>query len=201
MIVRPYAPGDDAALYDICLRTGDNGGDASHLYADPRVLGEIFVGPYLRFEPSLAFVVDDGAVAGYVLGARDTTEFSKSCEREWWPPLRERYPREAFPDGTPDARCVALIHEPRRADPSVVDEYPAHLHIDMLPRVQGHGMGRALMERLLTALHDAGAPGVHLGVGAANTRAIGFYERMGFATLETSDRGRLMARRTGAAAG
>ncbi|WP_035812931.1 GNAT family N-acetyltransferase [Jiangella gansuensis] len=196
MIIRPYAPGDDAALYDICLRTGDNGGDASHLFTDPRLLGEIFVGPYLRFEPSLAFVVDDGAAAGYVLGARHTPSFEEACEQEWWPPLRRRYPRDSFPAGTRDAHYVEIIHERRNADPAIIDEYPAHLHIDMLPRAQGHGMGRALMERLLAALRDAGAPGVHLGVGAANVRAIGFYERMGFATLRASENGRVMARAT-----
>ncbi|TDD65630.1 GNAT family N-acetyltransferase [Jiangella aurantiaca] len=204
MIIRPYEPGDTDALYDICLRTGDNGDDATGQFADPRLLGEIFVGPYLRYEPELAFVIDDGAPAGYVLGApagyvlgaRDTVEFERVCEREWWPPLREKYPPGSFPAGTRDAHYVRLLHESRTVDPAVVAEYPAHLHIDLLPRAQGHGMGRALMKRLLAALREAGAPGVHLGVGAANTRAIAFYERMGFRTLRQSPGGRTMGRPT-----
>ncbi|SDU41064.1 GNAT family N-acetyltransferase [Jiangella alkaliphila] len=196
MIIRPYEPADTDALYDICLRTGDNGGDATALFADPRLIGELFVGPYVRYEPSLAFVVDDGAPAGYVLGARDTVTFEQRCEREWWPPLREKYPPGSFPDGTRDAYYVERLHESRTADPAIVAEYPAHLHIDLLPRTQGRGMGRALMERLLAALHEAGAPAVHLGVGAANTRAIAFYERMGFATLRQSPNGRTMGRPT-----
>jgi ribosomal protein S18 acetylase RimI-like enzyme len=196
VIIRPYAPGDEDALYDICLRTGDNGGDATGQFADPRLLGEIFVGPYLRFEPSLAFVADDGEPAGYVLGARDTTAFERACEREWWPPLRSTYAPDSFPAGTPDARYVALLHEPHAADPAIVAEYPAHLHIDLLPRTQGRGMGRALMERLLAALHEAGAPAVQLGVGAKNARAIAFYEHLGFTTLRESPGGRTMGRPT-----
>lgn len=196
MIIRPYEPGDTDALYDICLRTGDNGGDATGQFADPRLLGEIFVGPYLRYEPELAFVVDDGGPAGYVLGARDTAAFDRVCEREWWPPLRERYPPGAFPAGTRDAHYVERLHETRTADPAIVADHPAHLHIDLLPRAQGRGMGRALMERLLAALHAAGAPAVHLGVGAANTRAIAFYERLGFRTLRESPNGRTMGRPT-----
>lgn len=196
MKIRPYAPGDDDALYDICLRTGDNGGDATGLFTDPRLLGEIFVGPYLRFEPTLAFVVDDGAPAGYVLGARDTTAFSRECERSWWPPLRSKYPPGTFPAGSRDARFAALLHSPHAADPAIVAEHPAHLHIDLLPRTQGQGVGRALMERLLAALHEAGAPGVHLGVSAANTRAIAFYEHLGFTTVRETPGGRTMARPT-----
>ena len=62
-------------------------------------------------------------------------------------------------------------------------EYPAHLHIDLLPRLQGRGVGRRLVDTLLDALRRRGVPGVHLGVDAANTRAIGFYEHVGFAPI------------------
>lgn len=194
MIIRPYEPADTDALYDICLRTGDNGGDATSQFADPRLLGEIFVGPYLRYEPDLAFVIDDGAPAGYVLGVRDTPAFERVCEQEWWPPLRQKYPPGSFPAGTRDASYVERLHESHAANPAIVAEYPAHLHIDLLPRAQGQGMGRALMERLLAALQAAGAPAVHLGVGAGNTRAIAFYERLGFQTLYQSPNGRTMGR-------
>lgn len=199
MAIRPYAPGDDDALYDVCLRTGDSGEDATGKYADPRLMGEIFVGPYLRFEPELASVIDDDeGVAGYVLGARDTPSFEDACERDWWPPLRERYPLDAFPAGSPDTARVAQIHAGHRSSAEIVAEYPAHLHIDLLPRAQGRGLGRALIEHLLATLHEAGVPAVHLGVGANNQRAIGFYERLGFATLRESASDRQMGRSTGA---
>jgi len=49
--LRRYERRDEAAVYEVCLRTGDNGNDATQLYDDPRALGHIYVGPYLKLEP------------------------------------------------------------------------------------------------------------------------------------------------------
>ncbi len=196
MTVRRARPADGPALYDICLRTGAHGGDASDRHTDPRLIGEVYVGPYLALEPDLAFVVaDDDGVGGYVLGARDTVDFERRCERTWWPPLRDRYPLDRW-SGTAgtadvagaagtagDAGLVRLIHRPPAAEPDVVARYPSHLHVDLLPAWQGGGWGRRLLETLFGALADAGSPGVHLGVSRLNPRAVGFYRRMGFERL------------------
>ncbi|MPZ81317.1 MAG: GNAT family N-acetyltransferase [Actinophytocola sp.] len=165
------------------------------MYRDPDLLGAIYVGPYLRPAPTLAFVgVDEEGVAGYVLGVADTRPFETSCERSWWPMLRSSYPRSLFPPESPDGRLVDLIHQPPTADEDVVERYPAHLHIDLLPRLQGNGHGRRLLETLFDALRAAGAPGVHLGVGLANERAIGFYDRMGFTVVRRHPDSLVMAR-------
>jgi ribosomal protein S18 acetylase RimI-like enzyme len=193
--IRPFRPGDERVLYDICLRTGASGADASGTYLDPNLLGEVYVGPYLRLTPALALVAEDEhGVAGYVLGVADTRAFEKACEREWWPALRARYPLGAFPPNSPDDRLVRLIHGPPEASEDVVERYPAHLHIDLLPRLQGRGFGRRLLEALFANLLAAGAPAVHLGVGLANRRAIGFYERMGFAVVHSYADSQVMAR-------
>jgi ribosomal protein S18 acetylase RimI-like enzyme len=198
--IRNYQPGEERALYDICLLTGDSGEDASGLYQDPLLLGEVYVGPYLRFAPAHAWVgVDDVGVAGYVLGVPDTLAFEASCAQAWWPGLRARYPLSRFPPGSPDDRIVRLIHSPPKASPDVVERYPAHLHIDLLPRLQGQGEGRRLMTTLLDSLAAAGAPGVHLGVSKANQRAVGFYRRMGFNEVHTYTDSLVMARTLNAA--
>lgn len=193
MNVRPYRDGDNAALYEICLETTPDGAEA---FTDRRLPGEIYAGPYVEFEPGLAFVVEDeDDVSGYVLGARDTRSFEAVCETHWWPELRARYPLDAFPDD-PDARYVRALHHPHRAADDVVATYPSHLHIDLLPRTQGRGFGRVLIARLLNALAAAGSPGVHLGVGAYNTNAIGFYRHLGFDTLRESATALTMSRST-----
>jgi|SRR3954447_4211696 ribosomal protein S18 acetylase RimI-like enzyme len=194
--IRPYRPGDEPALYEICLRTGDSGADATGLYRDPDLLGAVYVGPYVRLAPTLAFVAeDDGGVAGYVLGTADTRAFELACEREWWPALRARYALGVFPANSPDDRIARLIHLPTEASEDVIERYPAHLHIDLLPRLQGRGVGRRLLETLFDAMRAGGVPAVHLGVGLANQRAIGFYERMGFTVVHRYTDSLVMARK------
>ena len=42
---------------------------------DPDALGRIYVGPYLKYEPDLALVLEDGeGVCGYCLGAMDSRQ-------------------------------------------------------------------------------------------------------------------------------
>jgi ribosomal protein S18 acetylase RimI-like enzyme len=185
--VRPYRPEDLDALYRVCLETGDAGGDATALHDDPDLLGHVYVGAYARFEPDLAFVLeDDRGVGGYVLGARDTAAFDARLEDEWWRPLRRRYPLPAT--GTEhDAFLVHLIHAPHRRRGPLLDTHPSHLHIDLVERCQGAGHGRRLMDALLDALRAAGSPGVHLGVSTRNERAIGFYRHLGFEELAADD--------------
>ncbi|MGB3444819.1 MAG: GNAT family N-acetyltransferase [Actinophytocola sp.] len=193
--IRTYQPDEEQVLYDICLLTGDSGNDATGQYLDPRLLGEVYVGPYLRFPAALALVgTDEDGVAGYVLGVQDTVAFERWCEREWWPSLRSRYPLGAFPPESADERIVRLIHSPPTAPPDVVERYPAHLHIDLLPRLQGQGDGRRLLTALLDDLAAIGVPGIHLGVARANERAIGFYRRMGFTEVQSFAHSLVMAR-------
>ncbi|GII97820.1 acetyltransferase (GNAT) family protein [Sediminihabitans luteus] len=185
---RTHDPREVDRLYEICLRTGADGDDATGTFADPRLLGEVYLGAYLALEPDLAFVLVDAddVPVGYVVGTADTASFEDRLEREWWPPLRERYGPDAFPDGSPDAGLVRQIHSPWRTAQPWLAEHPAHLHVDLLPQAQGGGAGRRLLETLFGALRERGVPGVHLGVSATNLRAIGFYEHLGFARLEPS---------------
>ncbi|MDO5737049.1 MAG: GNAT family N-acetyltransferase [Propionibacteriaceae bacterium] len=175
-----------ARLYEICLRTGADGDDAQDLYEDPRLLGEVYLGAYLRFEPDLAFVIEDaaGAVLGYVVGARDTVGFEELLEESWWPPLRQRYPLGSFAPDSHDEALVRRIHTSGRTAPCVTEKYPAHLHVDLLPEAQGGGNGRALLDTFFEALRARSVRGVHLGVSPSNTRAIGFYRHLGFTELE-----------------
>lgn len=177
--IRPYRSSDLDALYDICLRTAAAGADATGQVEDPRLFGELFVAPYAVLEPVHAFVLDDGGGAvGYAVGALDTDDFEARCEREWWPPLRARHPLGT--DGTRlDDLLIHLMHHRSAADRDLVAAYPSHLHIDLLPEVQGAGWGRRLMATLFDALRRDGSPGVHWGVSTRNERAIAFYRHLG----------------------
>jgi ribosomal protein S18 acetylase RimI-like enzyme len=182
--VRPFAPGDIDACYEICLRTGDHGRDASALYTDLRLIGEIWVGPYLERWPQHAFVVaDETAIGGYIVGAPDTVEHERWLQQEWLPALRLRYPIDAFPAGTADAECVRLLYDPPATPEQLTSEWPAHLHIDLIPSMQGRGHGRALLNAFFASLRSANVPAVHVGVSPQNPGAVAFYQRLGFRDL------------------
>lgn len=177
--IRPFHPNDLDALYEICLRTGAAGRDATDLVDDPRLFGELFAAPYGVFEQEHAFVLDDcGRAVGYVLGALDTTGFEARCEADWWPALRERHPLR--PDGARlDDLLIHLIHHRSVPPAEVLGPYPSHLHIDLLAGAQAGGWGRRMMATLLDSLRADGSPGVHWGVSSGNTRAISFYRHLG----------------------
>ena len=190
--IRLFRPGDLDALYDIALKTGDSGKDASALHDDPKLIGHIYAAPYARLEPASAFVAeDDEGVAGYIVGAADTRAFDTRLEAEWWPALRAQYddPAPRPPASwSADERRQYVIHHPYKTPERIVARYPAHLHINLLPRLQGRDIGRRLVGSFLDAMQQAGACGVHLGCGAANLRALRFYERYGFSEIERAPR-------------
>ncbi|MCM2425209.1 GNAT family N-acetyltransferase [Streptomyces sp. RKAG337] len=193
-MIRPYRPADLPALYDICVRTGQEGEDARPYYPDHDLLGTIFAAPYARLEPELTFVVDDGqgTAVGYILGTADTAAFVKRFRGEWLPEVADRYPALTGPvPTTPHETMVDLLHRPERMLVPELAPYPAHLHIDLLPEHQGAGHGRALMETFLGALAAAGVGSVHLGMATANVRARYFYDRMGFHEIAVPDPGPL----------
>ena len=183
--IRPFRPGDEAALADICLRTADLGGDATGLLDDDRLWAEVFVLPYVARHPDLTFVVetDDGRVAGYIVGAPDTDDFERWFRTEWWPRVAAGWPLPAAERTRQDGLLRYAYGRGAEPDPYQSDGYPAHLHIDLLPELQGEGWGRRLIQTLAEALRERGVAGVHLVAGAENAGAVAFYPRVGFVPL------------------
>jgi ribosomal protein S18 acetylase RimI-like enzyme len=186
-VIRPARPGDEPGAYHVCLKTGDFGRDAEALYAeDPDALGRVFVGPYLEFEPKLSLILEDaGGICGYALAAFDSARFYARYDAQWRPGLCQRFPepRGESSAWTPVQRVHHSYHHPDFYCPEPYDWYPSHLHIDLLPRAQGRGYGRQMIERIMDALAQRGSAGAHLGVSELNTRAFRFYQHLGFQEL------------------
>ena len=82
---------------------------------------------------------EDEEVLGYVLFADDTRAFEDALERDWFPPLRAKYPK--FTDDAltslptydkaqlseSDKRYISLLHAPGKAPDACVAFSPAHL--------------------------------------------------------------------------
>jgi ribosomal protein S18 acetylase RimI-like enzyme len=182
--IRPFQHFDLPGIYRVCLSTGDSGKDATLLYRNPELLPHIYAGPYPIADPGLTFVaVDDQGVLGYIVATADTLEFETWLEQNWWPHLRAQYSRRlaADPrDGTEDWLRVSHLHEMKPTPDKVYERYPAHLHIDILPRGQRADLGRRLVHSLLEALRARRVRGLHLGVGSGNPGAFAFFTAVGF---------------------
>ena len=185
--IRFAQSGDLAGAYHVCLKTGNYGQDGEPFYrADPDALARIFVGPYFAFAPELSLVLEDPeGICGYAFGAFDSRDFYAQYEAKWRPELCARFPE---PQGDPSQwsrvqQVHSWYHHPDYFCPEPYEAYPSHLHIDLLPRVQGRGYGRRMMEQVIDILRRQGSPGAHLGVSMVNIPAFGFYQRLGFHEL------------------
>ncbi|MCG7389401.1 GNAT family N-acetyltransferase [Pantoea sp. ACRSB] len=186
-VIRPATPADYPALYRICLETADAGGDARALYSDPDYPGQRFAVPYARFAPDFAFVLEiAGEVMGYVVAAPDTRAFEAQLQAEWWPLWQEKY-RQRTASAPLDNKVLDAIRQPDSAAEALVAQWPAHLHINLLPAAQKGGWGRKMIEHELEALRAAGVSGVHLGVSLQNEQVCAFYQRMGFTPIMRSN--------------
>ena len=182
-VIRNARPEDRDAIIDICLKTADKGRDGSHCFSRPDYPALLWALPYFTLEPEHALVLSDGEkVVGYAVGTADTAGFARRLEQDWWPKIRrDLADREAV---TPDDRYVFdYVQDPESIPSAIAENYPAHLHINLLSEAQGGGRGTRLLEALLALLAQAGATGVHLGVNHGNEAVTAFYRKLGFAEI------------------
>jgi ribosomal protein S18 acetylase RimI-like enzyme len=195
--LRMARAGDMHALSQVCLQTGDAGSDATHLYVDdPEALARVYVQPYVHYSlgdnaTTIALVAEDSiGVCGYALSAPDSIDFYRRYQHEWAAELQRKFsdPEPSRSEQwTPAEKMHHVYHHPECfIPPGAESNYLAHLHIDLLPRCQGRGLGQAMMNKLLQAIARTGAKGVHLGMHPDNARAKGFYHKLGFRELHRS---------------
>ncbi len=207
-VIREAHLSDAPYLNEICLKTGFSGTSAENMFYDVNMIGHYYASNYLYFERDCCFVVEEADTnsekpktieqrvpQGYILGCTNSDSFNEWMENEWLPPLRKRYalPYEGKTDF--ENRIIKLFHNVHeRSKKDWAKDFPAHLHIDILPSLQGKGCGKALMHVFLNRLKEKKVSGVHLGVGSSNEKAIAFYTAMGFFVLEHIDSGLILGK-------
>ena len=186
--IRSYQSGDRDAVYDICLKTGDSGKDGSHQFTDPLALGHIYAGPYMEYEPQSVFILNNGKnLSGYIMGTMDSKAFYDWMYNEWFQLLRNTYSQ---PSGDPSRwsrteKTINIFFT--EMNKKLFEEFPAHLHIDLLPIAQGKGQGKLMMDHYISHLVNNDIKGVHLELSITNIRAFNFYKRYGMSELERDD--------------
>lgn len=189
MRISDYRETDLPYLYEICLKTGDNGRDATDLFNDPYVLGQFYAAPYAWFEPDCVLILEgehQGLTRplGYILGTSDTAAYTDWFNRRWRPAAKALY-QGAEGNKSPTEAAIRELFSRTLLLPPWAAEYPGHIHIDLLPEAQGGGWGRKLMDVLSERFIQKGCRGFHLGVSGANEGGIAFYRRYGMRELST----------------
>ena len=115
----------------------------------------------------------------------DTARFVRWFNVDWHPGLKALAEAAGAPRSGAEADLLRTVQRPLTV-PSWAREYPAHLHIDLMPVAQGQGWGRRMMRAWMAWAADRGATGVHLGVARANQRAVEFYRRLGLRALKAA---------------
>lgn len=139
----------------------------------------------MDLEPKSLFVaVVDGALAGYLTGCLDNHAFPSESNRIDHAIRRYRIyfrlkPAAFLARAMSDLAVAAVRRKPTAGD---FDDprWPAHLHINVIPEVRGTGVAAVLMDRWFDRLKESGSPGCHLQTLVENSRAVSFFERMGF---------------------
>ncbi|KNC49907.1 histone acetyltransferase [Thecamonas trahens ATCC 50062] len=198
-VIRTARPADVDACYLVCLETGNYGDDGTEFYLDdPLILGHRYTGPYLEFDETAYVLEDEAGVCGYTLGVLDSNSFWARYLAEWVPKIVASLPAGIAESHAPGGALATPVEgEPRSHElyrhflnpptayefASFVDEYPSHLHIDIIARGQSQGQGTRLIKTLLSDLRARGSTGVHLEMAITNDAAYGFYRKLGFVEL------------------
>ena len=129
---------------------------------------------YIEKEPENCFVlVDDDKAVGYIICSENYDKYKEIFDREYLP-LTESLGEENY-----KWACESTILQNKYKK-----DYPAHLHIDILPEYQRQGWGGKLLIALFEHLRTKNIKGVMLTAGTENVNAGKFYSKYGFKQLE-----------------
>lgn len=185
-LIRPYSPADMPAVRQIY------GMDE---FARPRLLQKYpLYGEYLademsyypQDEPESLFVADvGGVVVGALQGAVDTGRFEQVYTRRIRPLLLRRTLTGAYgwPGWLPAVLRTEWAGRYIKAPRVDRSQYPAHLHIGILPAWRRQGLGTALMDCFAGYLHQRGIPGYHLFASSFHPLGVAFYDKLGLELL------------------
>lgn len=189
IVIRECQKTDEEGVLNVCYKTGYMGEDltGTNKFNDIKLFGYLFCLYYLRFETKNCFVAvdksNDDKIAGYILGTLDSRKQEKQFAMKMlWKIISRvlfltswRY-NESF-------RSVLYFLNnlgPKQKIENLYEEYPAHLHINVLPEYQHLGIGSKLLSKFEEHLRTYKVPGVHLATSNRNVKAIPFYHKKGY---------------------
>lgn len=172
MTIRPYQEKDRDDVRFICLNSE---GPCKLSEKGQMFILTTYCDYFIECEGRNCFVAvdeNDRAIA-YVICAENYDTFYKQFNKEYLPRIKK----------------TDFIHRraakySTRLQKKYKEEYPAHLHIDVLPEYQRMGLGHQLVDALCAHLKSKGIRGIMLTASASNKKGVPFYNKYGFTMLE-----------------
>lgn len=170
MPIRPYEEKDKQNVQFVCLNS-----DEPDPYSEigRKFILTTFCNYYIEKEPFNCFVATDDKdnAIGYIICTENFDKFYDVFISQYTSFLADSEYH------CNESKKSVVLQEKYKND------YPAHLHIDLLPDYHHKGLGTILMDTLCSHLREKGVTGVMLTVWCNNTNACKFYEKYGFTQL------------------
>jgi len=186
-VIRPYRPGDRAAVRAICADTGFLGKPIDPVFEDRELFADYLTSYYTDAEPESTFVCElDGEVKGYVMGSRFPKK-KERFEKRLIPRLVVRGLWRYFtrPYNAATRRYVRwLLTRARQEQPFTPPDIP-HFHFNMRPEARTVAGTREITDIFFTYLRECGETQVYGQVVAFETRrGARMFERYGFRVID-----------------
>ena len=180
MNIRKYQEKDFEATKFVCLNDmlGKEGYEKIIEYVEM-----MFCRYYLEKEPENCFVAVDenDKPIGYIYGSKHYDYYQDNFS-EYINAVADIENRRFLSEALTEMYDHAIYKK----------DYPAHLHIDILPDYQSKGIGSKLIKAFCDNLKEQDVKGVMLIVGSENEGARRFYERNGFTLYKICQQAQLM---------
>lgn len=172
MTVRPYKEKDKENLRFVCLNSD---GPCKLSKRGKNFILTTYCDYYIEKEPENCFVAADenDKAIGYIICTENFDVFKERFVSEYYAKIKKWEFRRRK-----SALRSIIPHEKYK------EEYPAHLHIDVLPEYHRMGLGHKMTDALLEHLKKKGIKGIMLTTWIRNEKGRGFYDKYGFTLLE-----------------
>lgn len=188
MIIRLYQSRDRSTVRNISCDTADRGRPVENFFHDREFTADVLMNYYTNYEPESLWVAEHGGrIVGYLTGCLDTNKYNRIIRKKILPKvILQAVQRGMFFYKDTWRLVIAALRTLTiggflRNIP--INEYPAHLHINILQEFRGQRIGEQLMNKFFEQATQAGLSGIHLSTLADNVTGRKFFEKMGFTLI------------------
>ncbi|MDI9541216.1 MAG: GNAT family N-acetyltransferase [Bacillota bacterium] len=164
-------PFNDKYLNDIRAINVSVSSNPDKPYKEKVLSQHLYIDYYTEFSKENCFIaknLENNDIVGYIIAEVDFNRFQNHMLTYYLPQAKAI--RKDFEQ---------KVKEEVNSYAPFINQYDAHLHMDVKPGYQHQGIGTMMLKHLLNHLKNKGCKGVMLSVSKRNINANNFYEKNG----------------------